>query len=128
MSYDVSSTIEELDARPEAHSMGHGAGGRQMQRYLIEVSHDAEHDICPRFYSSMNRAGAHFLTHSEWGCEDGVHIAWLTVEALDDEDAALIVPPVLRGRARIIRLSHYTPEDVRATAEAKGRFLTAALS
>jgi hypothetical protein len=45
--------------------------------------------------------GSHFLTHADWGCEDGVHSAWMIVDADSKEDARSIVPPQYRKDAKI---------------------------
>jgi hypothetical protein len=79
---------------------------KPLNRYLIEVAHEPSHDECPRLAASLLRAGTHFATHAGWGCEAGEHRSWLCVEALDDRDAALIVPPILRPRARVVRLNN----------------------
>jgi hypothetical protein len=85
---------------------------KTMNRYLIEVPHEPSHDECPRLAASLLRSGTHFVTRSDWGCEAGEHRSWLSVEALDDRDAALIVPPILRSRARVVRLNTYGTEDL----------------
>jgi hypothetical protein len=82
-----------------------------MNRYLIEVTHEPSHDECPRLAESLLRAGTHFATRSDWGCEAGEHRSWLCVEALDDRHATLVVPPILRSRAHVVRLSTYSAEE-----------------
>jgi hypothetical protein len=52
------------------------------------------------------------LTHADWGCFDGVHTAWLTVEAETREQARAIVPPILRDRARVIALNRFALEEI----------------
>jgi len=59
------------------------------------------------------KAGSHYLTHAEWGCLDGDHRAWITVEAEDDADARRMVPPVIRSSTKVVRLFQFTPEHVR---------------
>jgi hypothetical protein len=87
-----------------------------MNRYLIEVKHEASHDECPRLAESLLRAGTHFATRSDWGCEAGEHRSWLRVEALNDRDAKLLVPPILRPRARVVRLNDYSTDAMEADA------------
>jgi hypothetical protein len=60
------------------------------------------------------QAGAHYLTHAEWGCKAGVHEEWMIVEADDDASAVLMVPPILRNQAELIKLNHFTPDEIRA--------------
>ena len=59
------------------------------------------------------RAGAHYLTHAEWGCLGGEHTAWIVVEAENANDARLMVPPVIRNTALLVELSTFTPEQIR---------------
>ena len=56
--------------------------------------------------------GSHYLTHAEWGCSDGVHKAWMIVETETREQAALIVPPFMRGEARVIQLSKFFTDEM----------------
>ena len=44
-----------------------------MQRYLIEVPHEPEELACARVIQTFLDTGSHYLTHADWGCEDGVH-------------------------------------------------------
>lgn len=57
-------------------------------------------------------AGAHFLTHCDWGCPGGDHRLWITIEAENDADARRMVPTVVRQRARVILLIKVTPEHL----------------
>ncbi len=58
------------------------------------------------------RAGAHYLTHAEWGCDDGEHTAWIIVDAESDVDARRMVPPFIRSTALIVKLNKFTPERI----------------
>ena len=82
-----------------------------MQRFILEVDHVPEE--CLRLLDSIMQAGAHYLRNTDWGCRDGVHSAWIIVEAEDHNDARLMVPPALRANARIVGLNKFTPEDIR---------------
>lgn len=79
-----------------------------MARYLIEVPHEANFTACSRAVDVFLKTGSHFLTHADFGCVDGEHKAWLTVEVESREDARRILPPMLRSRARIVRLSKFS--------------------
>ena len=83
-----------------------------MARYMIQTWHDETHTDCGRFKQSLLQAGAHFLANAEWGCRDGNHTAWLIIEAKDDKDARLIVPPVMRQSAVITRLSRFDFDEL----------------
>jgi hypothetical protein len=78
-----------------------------MARYMIQSSHDPTHADCERFKQSIFRAGAHFVANAEWGCADDNHTAWLIVEAENDRDARLIVPPAMRETATVTRLNRF---------------------
>lgn len=86
-----------------------------MAKYIIEDTHETED--CLRLLDAFLHAGAHYLTNAEWGCEDGDHTAWILVEAESDEEARNMVPPVIRNRARLVRLNRFTPEQIRAFHE-----------
>ena len=58
------------------------------------------------------RAGAHYLTNAERGCEAGEHTAWIIVEADDDADARRMVPPFIRNSAQVIKPNKFTPERI----------------
>jgi len=52
---------------------------------------------------------AGFLTHFEWGCYDNDHNAYAFIEAETHEQALMAVPPLLRNKARVIRMVQLTP-------------------
>jgi hypothetical protein len=83
-----------------------------MAKYLIHAAHEPAE--CQKLLDSYLQAGAHYLTHAEWGCKVGVHEEWLIVEAEDDASAILMVPPILRNHAELIRLHQFTPDEIRA--------------
>jgi hypothetical protein len=82
-----------------------------MPRYRIEVPHPSEIVACARVVEVFLRSGSHFLTHAEWGCRDGVHKAWLTVEAPTRDDARRILPPAFRDDAEVVQLNHFTLDE-----------------
>lgn len=89
-----------------------------MQKYMIQASHEPEE--CVRTLEAFVRAGAHYLTRAEWGCAAGVHTTWITVEARNDDDARLMVPPAIRTTALLVRLNKFTLEEI-AQFHAEGR-------
>jgi len=62
-------------------------------RFLIEVPHEEEVTACARAVEFFLKTGSHFLNHTDWGCKDGVHKAWIIVEVDSKEDARNIVRP-----------------------------------
>ena len=83
-----------------------------MERYIIEVSHDAEPGECARAVKFFLQSGSHFMTHADWGCLDGVHKAFIVMDADSKEEARGVVPPLFRNRADIVKLNKFTREEM----------------
>ncbi len=83
-----------------------------MPRYLIELTHDDEHAACVRAIEAIEKYGAHFFTHADWGCLNGVHSAWVIAELDSREGALQLVPPQFRPDARIVELNKFTREEI----------------
>ena len=71
-----------------------------MDRYLVETPHSAQD--CKMLIDQIYAMG--YLYNFDWGCMDGVHCGWAIVEAENDADARLSVPPMVRKKARVIKL------------------------
>ena len=69
---------------------------------------------CVRAIDAAAAQGSHYLTRVQFGCEDGVHKSWIFIDAEDEEDARLMVPPVGRETAVIVRVRQYTPDELRS--------------
>ncbi|MGD8903246.1 MAG: hypothetical protein PVI67_06755 [Anaerolineae bacterium] len=87
-----------------------------MAKYLIEVPHEAEKAACLRAIQTFLETGSHFLANADWGCMDGDHRAWLTMEAENRDDVMYALPPSVRPDARIVRLEKFTMADVEKMA------------
>jgi len=83
-----------------------------MARYLIQAAHNPDPWACARVVETFLRTGSHYLTHADWGCTDGEHLAWMIVEAEDKEEARRIVPPPYREEARIVKLNKFTLDEL----------------
>ena len=83
-----------------------------MARFLIEVQHEDDVVACLRVVEIFLKTGSHYVTHTDWGCMDGDHKAWLIVEVDSKEDARRILPPAFRREARIVGLNKFTMEQV----------------
>jgi hypothetical protein len=83
-----------------------------MAKFLIEVPHDGTTAACARAVDAFLRAGSHFLTHADWGCQDGDHRAWVVLEVATREEARNVIPPILQAQAKIIRLNSFTMTDL----------------
>ncbi len=82
-----------------------------MKRYLIEVPHGADKKSCDQAIQIFLQTGSHFLTHADWGCYDGEHKAWITVDVENKEEARLILPSLFRQTAKITELTNFTTEE-----------------
>ncbi len=78
-----------------------------MDRYLIEVPHEAGELACARVVRTFLDTGSHYLTQADWGCEDGEHKAWMIVEASDRDEARWTVPAPLRTAAKVVKLNKF---------------------
>jgi hypothetical protein len=58
--------------------------------------------------------GPRFLAQFDWGCVEGEHTGWATVEAENESEARSMVPAVVRSRARVIRVGKVTPDHINA--------------
>ena len=88
-----------------------------MPKFLIEVPHSPEAVPCAEEVHVFLSTGSHFLSHADWGCMDGVHCAWLVMEAANKEEARMVVPPPFRSRAKIVGLNTFSLEQIEAVIE-----------
>jgi hypothetical protein len=84
-----------------------------MSRFLIEVPHEGTTAACNKAIEVFLRTGSHFLTHADWGCKDGDHKAYLTVDVETRDEARAIVPAQYRAGARVVQLNKFTMDDDR---------------
>jgi hypothetical protein len=83
-----------------------------MPRFLIEVPHEPEVVSCYRAIRVLLESGSHFLTHADFGCDDGVHKAWIVVEADSRDEARNTLPPIYRPQATIVQLCKFGLEEL----------------
>ena len=83
-----------------------------MERFLIEVPHEAEEEACLQAIRVLIASGSHFLTHSDFGCLDGVHKGWIIVEVDSKDEARTLLPPIYRSKAQIVKLSKFSLREV----------------
>lgn len=83
-----------------------------MPKFLIEVDHEADGLSCATAVRAFLASGSHLLARADWGCLDGVHRGWVTVDVDDRATARGIVPPALRSRARVVALTGFTLQQV----------------
>ena len=83
-----------------------------MARFLIEVPHEGTTAACARAVEAFLRTGSHFLTHADWGCQDGDHRAWIVLEVDSREEARNVIPPIFQAQAKIVQLNAFTMKDL----------------
>ena len=83
-----------------------------MSKFLIEVPHEGTKRDCERAVEVFNRTGSHFLTHADWGYQDGEHKAWLIIDVASKDEARNVVPPEYRDKAKITGLNSFSREDL----------------
>ena len=80
-----------------------------MDRYLIETPHTASE--CLHLIKLLNAQG--YLWNFDWGCNAGIHRGWTIIQAENEAQARLVVPPLVRNRARIIKLNKFDATAIR---------------
>jgi hypothetical protein len=84
-----------------------------MAKFIIEVPHEADATSCIQAVQVFFESGSHFMTHADWGCQDGEHKAWMLVELDSKEEARAILPPLYRHEAKIVQLNRFTRDDIK---------------
>lgn len=82
-----------------------------MNKYLIEVSGSSYKLSSMRASYIFNRTGSHFVTHADWGLENGQVKAWLVAETENEKEALQILPSAYRHRAKIVLISKFSRTD-----------------
>ncbi|MCI0397273.1 MAG: hypothetical protein L0332_09525 [Chloroflexi bacterium] len=88
-----------------------------LERYLVESPHRPED--CDLLMHDVLAMG--YLFNFDWGCKSGVHTGWAVIEAENEAQARLVVPPMVRKDARVVKVVRYGPEDFKETPEASER-------
>ena len=81
-----------------------------MDKYMIVTPHT--HEECIKLVKELHAMG--YLHHFDWGCKSGEHCGWAIIEADDEAQAVLVVPPLVRKKARVIKLTKFEDEDVKS--------------
>lgn len=83
-----------------------------MEKFLVEVPHDPDTLACARVVKIFLETGSHYVSHADWGCRDGVHKAWMVIEADSHDEARMVVPPPFREEAHIVRLNRFSMDEI----------------
>jgi hypothetical protein len=81
-----------------------------VERFLVISPHTA--GDCVKALKEIHAVG--YITHFEWGCMDGDHTGWVTLEAESAQQALMVVPAMQRQSAKAIRLVKFSPQDIEA--------------
>ena len=81
-------------------------------KFLIEVPHEKTTAACARVVDIFLKSGSHFLSNADWGCRDGEHKAWITIDVDSKDEARRILPPAMREQAKIVQLNTFTVEEI----------------
>ena len=79
-----------------------------MDRYLVISGHTAEE--CRQAVKYFAEFYAGYIAHYEWGCYDNDHHAYAIIEADNHEQAKMTVPPLLRDKVKVIKLTYFYPK------------------
>lgn len=85
-----------------------------MRRYLVALDHAPDKRACLEAVREVLGQGSHFVTHAEWGCPDGVHTAWILVDAESHDEARRVLPPHRRAEATVTRVARFRLEEIEA--------------
>ncbi len=88
-----------------------------MAKFLIEVPHGADKKACDEAIEIFLKTGSHFLTHADWGCLDGDHKAWITVDVHTKDAARSILPQMFRATAKITLLATFKLQDMKVVRD-----------
>jgi hypothetical protein len=86
-----------------------------MARFFLEVPHTDED--CVRELDSVFAHSQELFARFDWGCKANEHVGWVVVEARDASTARMLLPTVVRAKARVVPVNKFTPEDVKSFHE-----------
>ncbi len=70
-----------------------------MPTYMIELPHTLEE--CQQTMERVNEDFTELAREAVWGCKAGEHRMWARIEADSADAAREMLPPYLRGQARV---------------------------
>ena len=83
-----------------------------MERFFVEVPHEGDKVACLSAVHILLSTGSHYLTHADWGCLDGEHKGWITLEVESKEEARAILPVAYRSKAKIVKLNKFSLKEI----------------
>lgn len=84
-----------------------------MARFMIQSSHKPEE--CLKALDDISSKGKDTLDKYQFGCREGDHTGYVTVDAGTKNDALNdYVPEFLRSKARVVEIQKFTPEMIKS--------------
>jgi hypothetical protein len=82
-----------------------------MEKYFVQSPHTPKE--CLRALDEILANGPGNLAKYEWGCMAGDHTGYAIVEARSESEAKETIPAFLRGKARVVKVDKFTPDQIR---------------
>ncbi|MBI3587202.1 MAG: hypothetical protein HY088_08745 [Ignavibacteriales bacterium] len=79
-----------------------------MQKFLVSSPHTIED--CKHIVKETLSIG--YLTHYYWGCKSGEHCGWVIIDADNEKEALLSVPPLVRHKSKAVAIVQFDPREV----------------
>lgn len=86
-----------------------------MAKYMLESPHTPA--TCLQSLDAIKAKGTNFLAKFYFGCEAGRHIGWAVVDAGSEKEAKNMLPLALQARAKVTKVSKFTPQQIKALHE-----------
>ena len=86
-----------------------------MTRYLVQSPHTPEE--CLKAMDEFAAQGADALARYDFACvvgDNSNHVAYATIEAVNEPAARNTMPMLLRSRAQLVEVGKVTPEQVKS--------------
>ncbi len=84
----------------------------KLELYLVIAPHNPSQHLA--VLEEMASKEPQILASTEWGKVGSDDVGYTMVDAKDENAAKSVVPAAIRPRAQAIRLTKYTPEEVKA--------------
>lgn len=85
-------------------------------KYLLETPHTKEE--CLRELDEVLAKGKKNLDQFYWGCAAGDHTGYALVDASSVAEVERLVPDFIRGKAKIVEIKQFTPEQIKSFHQA----------
>jgi len=82
-----------------------------MAKFMIEMPHNS--DQCQEVLGEMATEVAPLLKEAWWGCMDGNHTGWVTVDASSKDEALMKIPEQRRGEVKVTEVKQFSAEDLK---------------